>query len=148
VVYYCCKELNIEWSKLPYALLGDDIVIANKDVSELYMSIVKSLGVDVSPAKTHKSKDFCEFAKRYIYHSREITHFPLSSIFHQHMKPSHCEMVRALNTVLEARSKGYATQDVTLSIVELYRRFFRIGRHFRDNPKRMNRLYAAEFILK
>jgi hypothetical protein len=148
VVYYCCKELNIEWSKLPYALLGDDIVIANKDVAELYISIVKSLGVDISLAKTHRSKDFCEFAKRYIYHSNEITHFPLSSIFLSNMKPDNINILRGINTVLEVGSRGYVTQDITLSVVELYRRIFLIGHHFRENPKRLRRLYAAEFILK
>lgn len=80
IIYFCCKELGVRWKSLPYALLGDDIVIGNAQVGELYMKVIKSLHVDYSLAKTHKSKDFFEFAKRIYYKGDEITPFPISSL--------------------------------------------------------------------
>jgi hypothetical protein len=44
--------------------LGDDVLIGDEDVAELYLKIIQDLGIDVSKAKTHISKDICEFAKR------------------------------------------------------------------------------------
>lgn len=66
VVYYCCMELGKKWEDLPYCLLGDDIAIADNDVGEKYMSVMDSLGVEISVLKTHKSPHFFEFAKRLI----------------------------------------------------------------------------------
>lgn len=80
LIFYCCKVLGLEWKTLPYALLGDDIVIGNKSVGELYMQIIKQLGLEYSPLKTHKSKDFFEFAKRYYLDGKEISPFPFSAI--------------------------------------------------------------------
>jgi len=66
---------------LPYALLGDDIVIGDEEVGELYMQVISDLGLQYSPAKTHKSKDFYEFAKRIIVSkNEEITPFPISAL--------------------------------------------------------------------
>jgi hypothetical protein len=62
-------------------MLGDDIVIGNEAVAEMYMSLLSKIHVDYSPAKTHQSKDFYEFAKRLIYKNKEISPFPISAIF-------------------------------------------------------------------
>lgn len=47
-----------------YILLGDDIVIRDNKVANKYITIMTRLGVDISVAKTHVSKDTYEFAKR------------------------------------------------------------------------------------
>lgn len=50
-----------------YAILGDDIVIANGAVAKIYLQIIKDLGVDVNLSKSLVSKDsVAEFAKRII----------------------------------------------------------------------------------
>lgn len=36
LIYTCCVEAGVEWSKLPYAILGDDIVICDEVVAEIY----------------------------------------------------------------------------------------------------------------
>jgi hypothetical protein len=36
LVYSCCKEAGVAWRKCAYALLGDDIVIADEKVAEIY----------------------------------------------------------------------------------------------------------------
>nr|UUW21464.1 MAG: RNA-dependent RNA polymerase [Xiaogan mito-like virus 1] len=80
IIYYCCRMCNVKWKTLPYALLGDDIVIGNKEVGEMYMTVIQSLGLDISIAKTHKSENFFEFAKRMFLDGVEITPFPISGL--------------------------------------------------------------------
>lgn len=46
-----------------YAVLGDDIVIANDEVAKEYYNLMSSLGVSINLSKSVVSKDFCEFAK-------------------------------------------------------------------------------------
>jgi len=80
LIYYCCRVLGKDWKSLPYALLGDDIVIGDKDVGEMYMGLLSQLGLDYSPSKTHKSLHFFEFAKRMFLNGVEITPFPISGL--------------------------------------------------------------------
>lgn len=46
-----------------YALLGDDIVIANDKVASSYLDVMKTLGVKINLSKSVQSFDFAEFAK-------------------------------------------------------------------------------------
>lgn len=69
------------WFK-EYAVLGDDIVIANKAVADQYLEILKSLGM---PVNLHKSlvshNGTClEFAKRTIYKGIDISPVPLKEM--------------------------------------------------------------------
>lgn len=80
LIYYCCKETGKDWKTLPYALLGDDIVICDAVVAERYLSLLKQLDIEYSKAKTHKSKDFYEFAKRIFYQGVEVSPFPYSAL--------------------------------------------------------------------
>lgn len=59
------------WSD--YAILGDDIVIADKDVAESYKTLISRLGVQISEAKSHVSNDTYEFAKRWYHNGIEIS---------------------------------------------------------------------------
>lgn len=62
-----CAALNIGKPNFrAYAVLGDDIVIADDLVASEYLRLMKMLGVDINLAKSLQSKDFCEFAKRWI----------------------------------------------------------------------------------
>lgn len=80
VIYYCCRECNVSWKDLKYCLLGDDIVITNQQVSDLYKKTIKSLGVDYSAPKTYESTSFYEFAKRLFLKEVEISPFPISGL--------------------------------------------------------------------
>jgi len=80
IIYYCCRIEGVNWKTLPYALLGDDVVIGNSQVGERYIEVIKSLGLDISIAKTHKSVNFFEFAKRMFLNGEEITPFPISAL--------------------------------------------------------------------
>lgn len=55
-------------------------MIGDRDVGEMYMIVIKDLGLEVSSLKTHKSKNFFEFAKRYFLDGVEITPFPFSAL--------------------------------------------------------------------
>lgn len=77
MVYYCAKKCKLDWKTAPYVLLGDDIVIAHRDLALKYMEIIDALGVDISQQKTHVSVDTYEFAKRWIHKGEEISPFPL-----------------------------------------------------------------------
>lgn len=48
-----------------YALLGDDIVIADKEVARSYRSIMEELRVSISDVKSLVSTHGAEFAKRF-----------------------------------------------------------------------------------
>jgi hypothetical protein len=52
-----------------YLILGDDIVIANKEVAESYIKTIESIGISISIPKSVISNDThfgVEFASRYI----------------------------------------------------------------------------------
>jgi hypothetical protein len=50
-----------------YAVLGDDVVIADDQVASQYFDIVtRHLGVSISMHKTLASSRFCEFAKKLV----------------------------------------------------------------------------------
>ncbi|QTY21822.1 RNA-dependent RNA polymerase [Botryosphaeria dothidea mitovirus 3] len=134
IVYYCCRMLNKDWSSLPYCLLGDDIVIGDKEVGELYLKVIGSLGVKVSMAKTHRSKTTLEFAKRWIHNGQEITPFPISA-----MKEA-SRSVTSMTTLLltEKVQKGWAFQEDVDSMV---RYFFGT---FRSLPSRVTKKKAEE----
>lgn len=79
IVYIAAKEAGFS-SFDNYLLLGDDIVIADDKVAKVYLQILDTLGVEVSFAKTHRSKDFFEFAKRFVYRQVEYSPFPLAGL--------------------------------------------------------------------
>nr|UJQ92599.1 MAG: putative RNA-dependent RNA polymerase [Mitoviridae sp.] len=57
-----------------YAVLGDDIVIADPVVAKAYFSLIHDLGVDISLAKSLQSKvGLMEFAKRLVFPHIEVT---------------------------------------------------------------------------
>lgn len=85
VVYWCCKDLGINWKTAPYIILGDDVLIGDDRLGELYRARVQALGVEVSASKSTNSKEFAEFAKRYFRRTprgtlEEVTPFPLSRV--------------------------------------------------------------------
>lgn len=64
-----------------YALLGDDIVIADSVVSESYKRLLADLDMPFSLAKTHVSSDTTfEFAKRWYIKGTEVTPFSMGGL--------------------------------------------------------------------
>jgi len=67
-----------KWSN--YALLGDDIVLTDPKVAEIYQQLMDQLGVSLSPSKTHVSNDTYEFAKRWYQAGIEISGMQLHGL--------------------------------------------------------------------
>jgi len=65
---------------MDYAILGDDIVIANQGVAEAYIKLLQEFDMEYSPDKTYVSKDSYCFAKRYFHKGSEITGFPVGAL--------------------------------------------------------------------
>lgn len=62
-----------------YAVLGDDVVIANDKVAFQYLRIMRALGVEISLAKTLLGTDrSMEFAKRFFLNGKDAS--PLSTL--------------------------------------------------------------------
>lgn len=61
-------------------MLGDDVVIRGHKSAMKYKSLIEALGVPLSEAKTHVSRDTYEFAKRWFRDGVEFTPFPLHSL--------------------------------------------------------------------
>lgn len=71
-----------------YAILGDDIVIANKEVASNYLSIMKSLGVDINLSKSLESHiGLAEFAKRLVGNQGDISPCPPKLLLRTALNP-------------------------------------------------------------
>lgn len=116
VVFYCCMETGVDWHSLKYALLGDDIVIGDRTVGEKYVQVIRSLGVEVSEAKTHISSNFYEFAKRLVLNDQEISPFPFSALREQGSR-----YYLLVNLLMECGMKGWVSQlGIPRVILEYY----------------------------
>jgi len=56
-----------------YAVLGDDVIIANDAVAGSYLDLMKSLGVSINLSKSLCSSLFLEFAKRWVGPGIDLT---------------------------------------------------------------------------
>lgn len=69
--------LGTEWFE-DYAILGDDIVIANKHVASEYVKVCAMIGVEIGLAKSllSRSGKALEFAKRTFVNSKDVSAVP------------------------------------------------------------------------
>lgn len=78
VMDYCGRLAGVKPNKYNYAILGDDVVIADDKLAKAYYHVMTEvLKVPISEAKSHVSVDTFEFAKRWFHKGEEITPFPL-----------------------------------------------------------------------
>lgn len=125
IMYHISRILGKDFKTLPYCLLGDDIIIGDKLVGELYLETMKSLGVDVSMAKTHVSTTTLEFAKRWIHKGREISPFPISAL-----KECGKKYYFLTALLLQQVERGWVI-DVSEMVGSFYGRFLSRSRRFR-----------------
>jgi hypothetical protein len=120
IVQIAAKRSGCQSIFTNYAVLGDDIVIADEAVAKAYLAIMKVLGVDVNLVKSHQGST-AEFAKRWIHSSLgDFTPLGAGNILvtvrnHKYL-PS---------LLLEMRDKGYNLQ---LSSVKSIMEVFTFGR--------------------
>lgn len=66
IVWFAAEQVYPGERFTRYAILGDDIVIADSAVAARYSSILDRLGVDISIGKSlFSDRGVCEFAKRF-----------------------------------------------------------------------------------
>jgi hypothetical protein len=80
IVWKACRNQKVNWKTLPYALLGDDLVIGNRKVALEYCRLIRQMGVHWSKEKTHVSPHFYEFAKRIHWNGHDVTPFPIAAL--------------------------------------------------------------------
>jgi len=141
LVYSCIEDLGLQWSDVPYCLLGDDIVIGHELVAKLYLSRIRDLGVDVSPLKTHRSATFFEFAKRLFWNGYEVTPFPISGL-----KSVDNRSYLLTSFLMETQNKGWSHVDGIPVAIDSY---YSLVRHFpsRMRKKLKTQAYLVEQIL-
>lgn len=137
VVFWCCEDLGIPFHQAPYCLLGDDIVIGSRDLGEAYRHRVDELGVGVSVLKTHISREFFEFAKRFYFRQQEISPFQVSSVIDGVARYN--ELTSSLAGEVK---KGLISVDgIPSAVSELYGF---LGRPARFRAKILRRSYLCE----
>ncbi|KAL7174747.1 hypothetical protein ACSBR1_043968 (mitochondrion) [Camellia fascicularis] len=78
-VWYCAERVRPSLHFTDYAVLGDDVIIANKDVATMYRRVLKELGVTISEQKSLISDSGCgEFAKRFRVRNMSVDLSPVS----------------------------------------------------------------------
>jgi hypothetical protein len=79
IVQFCAHRVGYEGWFPYYAILGDDVVVANDNVALEYLRIMKKLGVGISLAKTLRGESISmEFAYRFILNGVDVS--PLSTL--------------------------------------------------------------------
>jgi hypothetical protein len=79
-----------------YWLLGDDIVIRNREVALKYEELMLALGVTFSSTKTIVSNNFCEFASRHFINGKEVTGFSCNGLMEIKTIPELIEFYRTM----------------------------------------------------
>jgi len=88
VVWYAAQLAGLNPRQFDqYIILGDDIVIKHDEVAKKYHYVMSKLGVELSPAKSHISKDTYEFAKRWLQDGKEITGLPMRGLVKEITNP-------------------------------------------------------------
>lgn len=79
IVWWCAEQEYPGHYFTRYALLGDDIVIADKRVAERYLAVMDQIGVKVSLPKSLISRSgAAEFAKRFFVRGLSVDLSPIS----------------------------------------------------------------------
>lgn len=82
LIQYCAKaHISGKWFNR-YALLGDDVVIADREVATKYLDLMRCIGVEISNKKSLISDHCCvEFAKRFMMGTRDLSPISFKSVF-------------------------------------------------------------------
>ncbi|XP_028059367.1 uncharacterized protein LOC114263071 [Camellia sinensis] len=79
VVWYCAERVRPGRHFTDYAILGDDVIIADRDVAFMYRRVLDELGVKISDQKSLISHSGCgEFAKRFRVRKMTVDLSPIS----------------------------------------------------------------------
>lgn len=143
VLYEAARRKGLLQSYLKlYKLLGDDIVISDKDLASEYQVILSELGVEISSSKTHISNCFVEFAKRFFVKSGEISPVSNKGIY-EHSK----NFTALIEFMYISVSRGVKFSVPILDCALSY--YFRVNTvRSKDKPRIKSRMMEAQLVYK
>jgi hypothetical protein len=94
-----------------YAMLGDDIVIADDVVAARYVQYIKDIGVEINMSKTLVSPNTFEFAKHLYHKGQDVSGFPISGMYEMRKIPTMVYLFIAE----QIRSRGFQPSQPLLS---------------------------------
>jgi hypothetical protein len=137
IVAYSAKKAGYQWGTFwNYAVLGDDIVIADRLVATEYLKVLSSLGVKVGLAKSlisHKGR--LEFAKRYLA-PNDVDLSPVP------FKELGAALVSFNNLTALARKYGLDARVITRILGKSYRVLGRLATRFHGLPRALRSFVA------
>jgi len=79
VIAFAAKRAGIKGLFDDYAVLGDDVIIANSKVANAYLKFLNEIGVQVGLAKSliSKRRFVLEFAKKFFVDSKQMDMVPI-----------------------------------------------------------------------
>lgn len=107
-----CAARRVGWKKFfpHYAIIGDDLVLADSSVAKCYLTLMNDLGVDINMSKSLESEiGVMEFAKRLFKDGVDVSPVP-PKLVTQFMG-----QVKALPTLLrDMMSRGLSVESIKL----------------------------------
>lgn len=101
-----------------YALLGDDISIANREVAQAYLQLMEQLGVEINLSKSVVSSiGGCEFAKKVIVNGIDYSPIGVKELFEFIYSPRHFKDLVLNNRLL---SINLGTEDLDFSAASTF----------------------------
>jgi len=79
IIAFSANRAKVEKPFLDYAVLGDDVIIANSKVANAYLRFLNEIGVGVGLAKSliSKRRFVLEFAKKFFVDSKQMDMVPI-----------------------------------------------------------------------
>lgn len=80
IIQFCAIEVGLKCWFEDYVVLGDDVIILNKEVAFRYKMVMKQLDVGISPTKSvQSSTGFFEFAKKFGGVEEDLSPLPVKA---------------------------------------------------------------------
>jgi len=115
MMFIACQRINMPWKDAPYLMLGDDVLICDKDLALAYHKImVEELDIKISEPKSFISPHFFEFAKRLFWKGVEVSPFPISSL-----RESLKSLTAFVSLILESETRGWISDTTPDKRIEM-----------------------------
>jgi len=123
-----------------YAILGDDLVIFNREVAIGYRKIISLIGMNIGLHKSILSNNgsVIEFAKRIFHNGVDVSPVPFKEFF--------AALFGYGNFLDYARKYNLALVQIARVLGFKYRALSRIGNGFNPMPSGMKRIYVASSL--
>lgn len=79
IIAFAAKRAKVKGTFSSYAILGDDVIIADSKVANAYLKFLGEIGVGVGLAKSviSKRRFVLEFAKKFFVDSKQMDMIPI-----------------------------------------------------------------------